>query len=137
MFFKIVKISLFHLICCLLGMGIVAINLTFAENHSTEIILYTIFSVVIIIAYFIFGYKFIDYYNEPENYISIWIISLFLVLLSFVDFQTASMVNMPFQPLGVLLSGDIFTEKGLCIFLSLIPSTVMQIGYILRMLLKR
>ena len=55
----ILKIFLFHLLCCLLSAVVIAFNLTFASYQSTEIGLYIIHSLFIIICYFLFGYKII------------------------------------------------------------------------------
>ena len=132
------KVSLFHLICCLLGMGIVTINFTFFLNEISEIILYSVFSVIVAVGYIVFGYKFIaDDYDESfniKNYIQIWFPSLILVLISAIgDVATATavLINMPFQPMGALLN-ELFNEKNLCFLLSIIPSTLLQLGYIIR-----
>ena len=130
------KVSLFHLICCLLGMGIVTINFTFSQNEISEIILYSVFSVIVAVGYIVFGYKFIaDDYDESfniKNYIQIWFPSLILVLISAIgDVATAVLINMPFQPMGALLN-ELFNEKILCFLLSIIPSTLLQLGYIIR-----
>ena len=134
------KVSLFHLICCLLGMGIVTINFTFSQNAISEIILYSVFSVIVAVGYIVFGYKFIaDDYDESfniKNYIQIWFPSLILVLISAIgDVATAMLINMPFQLMGALLNellNELFNEKILCFLLSIIPSMLLQLGYIIR-----
>ena len=117
-------------------MGIVTINFTFSQNEICEIILYSGFSVIVAVAYIVFGYKFItDDYDESfniKNYLQIWFLSLIFVFISAIgDVKTAMLINMPFQPMGTLLD-ELFDEKSLCLFLSIIPSTLLQSGYIIR-----
>ena len=141
MLFKFIKVSAFHVFCCLLGMGVVAINFTFSQNRIDEIILYSIFSVIMIGAYIFFGYRFItgDYDDSCniKNYLQIWFVSLVLILVSVIGgIKTISLINLPFQPIGALLS-ELLSEKSLCILLSIVPSTLLQLGYIIRCILKK
>ena len=131
----VLEISLFHLICCFFGACIIYLNLTFSQNGNQEFILYTIYSFIIIISYFLFGYKVIDDYNTKlKTHMQIWIISVILVLISIVDVWMACMLNLSFQPLSALFYDYLTNERFICIITSLLPSILMYIGYIYKLI---
>ena len=124
----IIKIILFHLLYCLLGMCVVAFNLTFTTHINMQTVLYTIFSVFVIISYFWFGYKFDN--KGLKFHVQIWILSVILVGISFMDVKTATLLNLPFQPLASLFYHNSQTQEIACIITSLLPSALIQSGYI-------
>ena len=138
MFFKICKVCLFHFLCTLMGMGIVTLNFMFTEQINTEAFLYGTFSVAMIFAYFIFGYRYIsdeyEDYGKFKNNFPNWFLSLILVLIAIMNCEIATIMNMPFQLLGAMLCDDTFSERGWCILLSMIPSLLIQLGYTVRRL---
>jgi hypothetical protein len=99
-----------------------------------EIALYTIYSVFIIISYFVCGYKFIQTNsNALKIHTQIWLISVIIVVFSFVDVKMASLLNLPFQPLSVLFNNYVLNEKMTFTLTSLFPSSLIQAGYIYKL----
>lgn len=125
----ILNIFLFHLLCCLLSAVVIAFNLTFSSYQSTEIVLYIIHSLFIIICYFLFGYKIITTNKISFSFnAQIWILTIIIIIFSFLDINMACLINLPFQTISSVLYGTPVNEKTLCIITALIPSALIQIG---------
>ncbi len=132
---NVLKISLFHSLCSCLSICITAFNLTFSHHRNTEIVLYTLYSILIILLYFIFGYKFIETSNNIfKTHAQIRFISIILVIVSFMDIRTTYLLNLPFQPLFALFCNNILNEKTIGIISALFPSILMQAGYICKLI---
>jgi len=125
------KISLFHLLCCLLGMCVIAFNLTVSQHINMEVVLYTIYSILMIISYFVFGNKFIQINNNTlKVHTQIWLLSVILVIIAFADIRMVSLLNLSFQPLSALFHNKALNERIIYIVTSLLPSALIHIGYI-------
>lgn len=124
------KICSFHLLCCLLSMGIIALNLTFTAYQGVEIAFYIVYSLFITICYFLFGYKIVITDKISLSFNSqIWLLTIIIIIVSFLDIKMAFFINLPFCTISSLLyEGIVQNERTICVITSLLPAALIQIG---------
>ena len=125
------KIVLFHILCCLTSAVVVVLNFTLSSHGNVEFVLYAIYSLFMVIGYFIFGRKLAEHDHAPlKTSLQIWLLSILLCVSLLIDTAVASLLNLPFQLLLTLFPRALPETLGF-VLVSFLPSILIQSGYFL------
>ena len=127
------KTCIYHMFCCMLGMIVIGMNLTFTQNGIIEIILYIVYSITVIVFYFIIGYRFVEIGGAIKIQAQIWFISFVIIIVGFISVEHSLLFNLSFQPLFALFD-DMLSQEKIYVISSLCPSFLIELGYIYKLI---